>query len=256
MEKITNEEYNNLLYNTLLVKKAIFSKDIEEFFKNMKPITQSETFENFFIVLHDFLQKYRNIYDRRIKENTIDLAQYLLSNIPSIDKVERINELNAIKSYLNNLESENYGFIKNEIANREYGTHLEHNYVLKYIFKKHSEESLENLKPEIYSSICFDLDVLALNELDDDEFRNRLFGKYVLKKDFFRSLNYLLINHTRIFSNKNLVNKIFYIHYANNELIDRYSDENEEMYQEVDTEFFDLEKINLNLIKKKKLLKA
>ncbi len=256
MEKITNEEYTNNLYNMLLVKKAIFSESIEDFMKKMTISKEDETFENFFIILHEFLNTYRHIYDQKVKNNVIDLAQYLLSNIPSINRVERINELNAIKSYLNNLESENYDFIKNEIAFREYGTKLKDSLLLKYIFIKHKEETLENVKDEIYDSICFDLDILTLNSVDDDSFKEKIFANYVLRKKFFRSLNYLLINHPRIFDNKDFVSRIFYIHYANSELIDNYDVENEEIYQEVDSEFFDLEKINLKLIKKRKLLRV
>ncbi len=254
--EMTNEEYNNNLYNTLLVKKAIFSESIEEFMKKMIVSKEDETCQNFFIILSEFIKKYQNIYDYQVKNNVIDLAQFLLSNIKTIDRIEQINELNKIKSYLNNLDSQNYEFIKNEIAIREYGTKLKKDFILKILFKNHKEETLENIKPEIYKSICFDLDILALNSMEDEQFKQKTFANYVLKKDFFRSLNYLLVNHPRIFNNKEFITRLFFVHYANNELIDNYNTEYEEIYQEVDEEYFDLEKINLHLIRKRNLLKV
>lgn len=249
------EEFNEI-YNKFLVKKAIFSNSIEEFFEKMKPCKTDETYPNFFLVLHDFLNKYQNIYDKKVKENTIDLAEHLLKNIDMINREDKINELNAIKRYLNNLEPNNYEFVKNEIANREFGTNLKSDLTLRWLFKTHNEDGLDRLKDEVYKSICFDLDFISLKTMDQNFFYEKGYAKYTLKKNFYRSLNYCLINCPNILKDKQFIENICYIFYANEEMIDHYQDEYAEIYEEVDDQFLTLEKISGKLLLKRKILKA
>ena len=239
------------LYNYFLIKKAIFSEDINTFFKEITFENNQENYKLFLTSLHEFLEDNKNIFEKNEKLNTLQLTEFLLDNIDYLSKEEKVNELNYFKITLNKIKNDNYLFLKNELANRNYGVSLEKSKIFNFIFSVFEKEQIDELRKELNSSISFDFNVLNLFYVDKKQFMERNYINYILKKNFYKSLNYFLINYDFLFYDEDFVEKINYIDQMNYYYENHYNPKNKNFYQEIDKEYKALKDINKTLYQKK-----
>lgn len=242
-------EFN--LYDFLLIRKAIFSKNINEFFKRIELSNTQENNKEVLKSLNKFLNQNKNIYDKSLKKNIVDFASYFLERADYLSLNEKNEELNKIKVLLNSQDSNNYLFLKRELAYRDYGISLEKNKIYSYLFKFFDNSEIDVLKSKLYKSIAFDFNVLNLLYVDNEYFEKRGYFEYVLKKDFYRTINYFILNYEYLFLDEEFVNKLNYIIGKNEFFIDNYNNQNKDIYVEIDNEFKDIQSRTNILIKKK-----
>lgn len=196
------------LANHLIIS-FIFSIDIKNGIKYYENFPKEEK-SNMLLMLNSFLKLNceQEIYDEYIKNNIYYLAQYLYEN--SSDKNEEI--LNEIKKITNNLPTDNFEFIKSQIAIRDF--YLTGNEILPFnrelrAIKNATEEQIDKLKMTYYNSISFDYKFLLLATLDEDSIND--YDVYKMNPNFYRSFNFFNKVNLEYINDKNFLNKVKHI---------------------------------------------
>lgn len=209
---------NAFYYNTL-INSLVFSPNIKNdleiycsFFKNNRDgfLYMSKCF-GIYLEAH----KGQNIFDKMVKNNIYEITNYLCEDFPYIvgdnvnsDKLLLNDFLNAIKKYLNAC-SNNTDYIREQILMRDYGIKSKLSPYW-YTLKNVADSDIELYKEEYYTSISRDILILNLLNEPEENFYRSDYEKFLLNKDFYRSINYFLLTSSLI-KNTQYVERINFI---------------------------------------------
>lgn len=242
-KQISFLQYVDNLYNDTLIKSLIFSHNIGDYisYLGVDDIDKSLLLE----MVYNYLLKNRNsnIFDEKIKANFYTLITYIVEDSDMVRNVETNVTINDIKIILNSLDNNNLPFLKNQISLRDYGAIYKFNNLkLKRLFK----EDISIIKSTYYKSITDDFAILNMLRIDDSLFYDENYKKYLLNKNFYRSINYFMVKESKLFENPEYLERIKFIRETDLDMLTsgQYDENN------IDDEFYDIASINNRLIKK------
>lgn len=242
-KQISFLKYVDNLYNDTLIKSLIFSHDISDYISclSLDEIDKTVLLD----ITYNFLLKNRNsnMFDEKSKANFYSLIIYILEDYNIVNNSDENAIINNIKIILNSLDSNNLPFLKNQVSLRDYGTIYKFNNLkLKQLFK----EDIFIIKNIYYRSITDDFAILNMLRIDDSLFYDENYKKYLLNKNFYRSINYFMIKENKLFENSEYLKRVKFIREKDLDILTsgQYEENN------VDEEFYDIASVNNRLIKK------
>jgi len=247
--KLTFDQYLNCIYNLKLINSLIFSSNID---RSINKVINNESFSYFKILefLSVYLPIYQeyNIFDDHIKNNLYFLINYFAENDLKTDKYKKTNMLNSLKILLNNINNNNYDFIRKQILLRDFGN-LNYNKNLKKI-NNITTDVLDKYKYIYYSSIENDYATLNYLMINKDIFYNEFYKEVFLSKNFYRSINSFLNDNYILFCNEtDFLSKVNFSLDKIGEFIINGSDFDISQAN-FDEEFFDIVNVTEKLVKK------
>lgn len=239
------EDYVAGVYENILIHSLIFMTDFKEFLADME--FDTEIFSIILQYLKNYLDYYqdKNIFDDVIKNNIYTLTEYA-DNLDTITDNNIKNSLiNEIKLMLNNTNNENNNnYLARQIILRDYGIfNNKLNNKIK-VNKLLQENDINKLKEKYYHSISDDFGVIHLLTTDDDNFDESYEG-CILVSNFYRSINYFSVQFSRLFNDKNFLERIKFIMKKNDEFIKKGNFDN----AYIDEQFYDLDRISKRVVK-------
>lgn len=242
------------IYYKTLVHSLLFSisieNDLDIYFKDLKR-------EDYFNIIHYFQTYFSDdnpnlIINFEIKNNMYKIIEYLTECFKDEsydDKVLINDSVNCIKRYLNQDFIDNTNdYLREQILLRDYGVKKSNFNITWQKLKFVPVEAIEYFKNEYFESISKDV-VLFIYLLDDDNnFYNNDYNDILMSKNFYRTLNYLILTKKEIFQNDNYLKKILYIIEQNIKVLSKLSDE--DIQSDIDDEFLEIHNISNKLLKK------
>jgi len=205
-----NETYNfrkliySIIFNDNLINYYDWFNDLY-FLDSLKNIVEEHTKHNYLGQkvknnIYNFLQKIREYKDDK--------------------RVERINIINEIIKLLNTqIKDKSLVFYSLELYKRR----CDRNYLFKI-----PNDVIINEIPNVHTSICFDVQILASHlDATEEDFQNVFFPLLIDCEYYYESLNAILYENPEIFRNELFYNRMNRILNYNNKL---YEDTNKEKY--------------------------
>lgn len=239
------EGYVTGVYENILIHSLIFMTDFKEFLADME--FDTEIFSIILQYLKNYLYYYqdKNIFDDVIKNNIYTLTEYA-DNLDTITdnniKNSIINEIKLILNSTNNENNNNY--LVRQIILRDYGifnNKLNNKIKVNNLLQKND---INKLKEKYYRSISDDFGVIHLLTTDDDNF-NESYENCILVSNFYRSINYFSVQFSRLFNDKNFLERVKFIMKKNDEFIKNGNFDN----AYIDEQFYDLDRISKRVVK-------
>ena len=248
---ITFDQYCKFIYNYKLINSLIFSTNIDSYITNTLKIDQIES-KSLLEGLKSYLEfnQGQNIFDEKNKENFYFLIDYLCNQNEFKNNENVIETINELKILLNRIQSyDNNDFVRSQIVLRDYGImHYNWNFMK---LKRIPDFVISIYKREYYESISNDIVVLNCLNSDDEKFYSEDYKKILLDKNFYRSINSLMIDNIVIFEhNSDFLNRINFILNKDLDILNSDCDTRDFTSNDIDDEFFEILNVTNKMIKK------
>lgn len=247
--KITINDYIDIIYNYMLINSLVFTNNFDcNLIKilmnyNLKPSQLLNLISTYLQINKD-----SKIFDNNIKNNVYNLIGYIASLDDEIKPLEKNKMLNNMKILVNNMDNNNYDFIRSQILLRDYGNF---NYKWNYHkLKRIPDYYLDELKNVYYNSIENDFNMLNFLLLDNEQFYNKKYELNLGYKQFYRSMNVFINNNSVLFyKDDDAINKIKFMMEKDINIIlnDAY---NSVFSEDYNNEFLDIIFVTEKLVKK------
>ncbi len=243
------DEYLNFVYNWNFINSLAFSSNIK---KAVTADIFSDCFEpsNILSFLPLYLLKCKalNIFDDDIKNNLYLLINHIAELDKKTDKYKKNEILNNMKIILNNMGTDNYDFIRNQIILRDFGN-LNYKKNLKKI-NNISNDIIDDSKSTYYDSIENDYAMLKFLMLNKKDFCDKYYKDVFLTKNFYRSINSFISDYCLLFcSETDFLSKVNFS-LDKLEEFTKYSNTTAILNSNIDYEFYNIVDTTGKLVKK------